>query len=67
MSCFTNVWSEMPQNMHDSCNKSPLRQCPDSTMLIQPPPAAMTFPGAILSSFLQESSVGSSGAAHIRG
>ncbi|NXG77334.1 KRSC protein, partial [Baryphthengus martii] len=51
-----------PQPLADSCNEPCVRQCPDSTTLIQPPPVAVTFPGPILSSFPQESVVGSSGA-----
>ncbi|KAG6921546.1 feather keratin I [Chelydra serpentina] len=53
--------------MHNCCNKPDIRRCPDSTVLIQPPPAVVTFPGAILSSFPQESIAGASGAAAIRG
>ncbi|XP_074020614.1 scale keratin-like [Numenius arquata] len=51
-----------PQPIADSCNEPCVRQCPDSTTIIQPPPVVVTFPGPILSSFPQDSVVGSSGA-----
>ncbi|XP_037267906.1 scale keratin-like isoform X2 [Falco rusticolus] len=51
-----------PQPLADSGNEPCVRQCPDSTTLIQPPPVVVTFPGPILSSFPQDSVVGSSGA-----
>ncbi|NXX50521.1 KRSC protein, partial [Tricholaema leucomelas] len=43
-------------------NEPCVRQCPDSSALIQPPPVVVTFPGPILSSFPQDSVVGSAGA-----
>ncbi|NXX50541.1 KRSC protein, partial [Tricholaema leucomelas] len=51
-----------PQPLADSGNEPCVRQCPDSSALIQPPPVVVTFPGPILSSFPQSSVVGSSGA-----
>ncbi|XP_009465900.1 PREDICTED: scale keratin-like isoform X2 [Nipponia nippon] len=51
-----------PQPLADSGNEPCVRQCPDSTAVIQPPPVVVTFPGPILSSFPQDSVVGSSGA-----
>ncbi|NXC18067.1 KRSC protein, partial [Corythaeola cristata] len=51
-----------PQPLADSRNELCVRQCPDSATLIQPPPIVVTFPGPILSSFPQDSVVGSSGA-----
>ncbi|NWU51831.1 KRSC protein, partial [Dromas ardeola] len=51
-----------PQPLADSGNEPCVRQCPDSTTVIQPPPVVVTFPGPILSSFPQGSVVGSSGA-----
>ncbi|KAK0682184.1 KRSC protein, partial [Pygoscelis papua] len=51
-----------PQPIADSGNEPCVRQCPDSTTVIQPPPVVVTFPGPILSSFPQDSVVGSSGA-----
>ncbi|NXN26706.1 KRSC protein, partial [Nycticryphes semicollaris] len=51
-----------PQPLADSGNQPCVRQCPDSTTIIQPPPVVVTFPGPILSSFPQDSVVGSVGA-----
>ncbi|NWV37247.1 KRCL protein, partial [Grantiella picta] len=51
----------------DSCNEPCVRQCPDSTVVIQPPPAVVTFPGPILTSNPQQSAVGSSGAPYVGG
>ncbi|NXJ57497.1 KRSC protein, partial [Spizaetus tyrannus] len=49
-----------PQPLADSGNELCVCQCPDSTTVIQPPPVIITFPGPILSSFPQDSVVGSS-------
>ncbi|NXJ86236.1 KRSC protein, partial [Trogon melanurus] len=51
-----------PQPLADSGNEPCVRQCPDSTTVIQPPPVVVTIPGPILTSFPQDSVVGSSGA-----
>ncbi|XP_068030999.1 LOW QUALITY PROTEIN: scale keratin-like [Anomalospiza imberbis] len=51
-----------PQPLADSGNEPCVRQCPDSTTVIQPPPVVVTLPGPILSSFPQDSVVGSAGA-----
>ncbi|NXU81339.1 KRSC protein, partial [Oreotrochilus melanogaster] len=52
-----------PQPIAQSHNEPCVQQCPDSRAVIFPPPAVVTFPGTILSSFPQESIVGSSGPA----
>ncbi|NXB70961.1 KRCL protein, partial [Donacobius atricapilla] len=54
-----------PAPLADTCNEPCVRQCPDSTVLIQPPASVVTFPGPILSSFPQHSAVGSAGAPHV--
>ncbi|NXE42905.1 KRSC protein, partial [Ptilorrhoa leucosticta] len=51
-----------PQPLADSGNEPCVRQCPDSTTVIQPPAVVVTLPGPILSSFPQDSVVGSAGA-----
>ncbi|NXP11563.1 KRSC protein, partial [Thinocorus orbignyianus] len=51
-----------PQPIADSCNEPCVRQCPDSTTIIQPPPVVVTHPGPILSNFPQDAVVGSAGA-----
>ncbi|NWX22361.1 KRSC protein, partial [Aegotheles bennettii] len=61
--CSTSAYGiARPQPIADSGNEPCVRQCPDSTTVIQPPAVAVTFPGPILSSFPQDSVVGSSGA-----
>ncbi|XP_032305097.1 claw keratin-like [Coturnix japonica] len=50
-----------PAPLADSCNEPCVRQCPDSTVLIQPPATMVTMPGPILSSFPQNAVVGSAG------
>ncbi|NWR50369.1 KRSC protein, partial [Regulus satrapa] len=50
-----------PQPLAESGNEPCVRQCPDSTTVIQPPAVVVTFPGPILSSFPQDSVVGSAG------
>ncbi|NXR43357.1 KRSC protein, partial [Zosterops hypoxanthus] len=67
MSCYdlSPSWScgvQRPQPLAESGNEPCVRQCPDSTALIQPPAVVLTFPGPILSSFPQDSVVGSAGA-----
>ncbi|NXX39160.1 KRCL protein, partial [Tricholaema leucomelas] len=51
----------VPQPIADSRNEPCVRQCPDSTVVIYPPPVVVTFPGPILSTFPQQSVVGSEG------
>ncbi|NWU93210.1 KRCL protein, partial [Upupa epops] len=51
----------IPAPLSDTCNELCVRQCPDSTVVIQPPPSVVTFPRPILSSFPQQSVVGSAG------
>ncbi|NXG54038.1 KRCL protein, partial [Psilopogon haemacephalus] len=51
-----------PAPVSDTCNEPCVRQCPDSTALIQPPAVVVTFPGPIMSTFPQSSTVGSAGA-----
>ncbi|NXG39548.1 KRSC protein, partial [Dromaius novaehollandiae] len=72
MSCYdlcptTSCGIARPQPVADSCNEPCVRQCPDSTTVIQPPPVVVTLPGPILSSFPQDSAVGSSGAPVLAG
>ncbi|NXL78007.1 KRCL protein, partial [Leptocoma aspasia] len=49
----------------ETCNEPCLQQCPDSTVVIQPPPTVLTFPGPILSSVSQQSTVGSTGVPYV--
>ncbi|KAM6365266.1 LOW QUALITY PROTEIN: claw keratin-like [Pluvialis apricaria] len=56
-----------PAPLADTANEPCVRQCPDSTVLIQPPASVVTLPGPILSSFPQSSIVGSAGAPGVGG
>ncbi|XP_026719709.1 feather keratin-like [Athene cunicularia] len=52
-----------PTPLANSCNEPCVRQCQDSTYVIQPSPVVVTLPGPILSSFPQNTTVGSSASA----
>ncbi|XP_042643035.1 feather keratin 3-like [Tyto alba] len=54
-----------PTPLANSCNESCVRQCQDSTVVIQPSPVVVTLPGPILSSFPQSTAVGSSTSAAV--
>ncbi|NXN58162.1 KRF1 protein, partial [Rynchops niger] len=48
-----------PTPLANSCNEPCVRQCQNSTVVIQPSPVVVTLPGPILSSFPQNTVVGS--------
>ncbi|NXN01790.1 KRSC protein, partial [Sylvia borin] len=50
-----------PQPIAESFNEPCVQQCADSRALILPPPVVVTIPGPILSTFPQDSVVGSTG------
>ncbi|XP_010164514.1 feather keratin 1 [Antrostomus carolinensis] len=54
-----------PTPLANSCNEPCVRQCQDSTYIIQPPPVVVTLPGPILSSFPQNTAVGSTTSAAV--
>ncbi|XP_026720429.1 uncharacterized protein LOC113489115 [Athene cunicularia] len=54
-----------PTPLANSCNEPCVRQCQDSTVVIQPSPVVVTLPGPILSSFPQSTAVGSSTSAAV--
>ncbi|XP_068068810.1 feather keratin Cos1-1/Cos1-3/Cos2-1-like [Anomalospiza imberbis] len=49
-----------PTLLANSCNECCVRQRQDSTVVIEPSPVVVTLPGPILSSFPQNTAVGSS-------
>ncbi|NXF89490.1 KRF1 protein, partial [Eubucco bourcierii] len=49
-----------PTPLANSCNEPCCRQCQSSTVVIEPPALVVTLPGPILSSFPQNTTVGSS-------
>ncbi|KAK4805654.1 hypothetical protein QYF61_022412 [Mycteria americana] len=54
-----------PTPLANSCNEPCVRQCQNSTVVIQPSPVVVTLPGPILSSFPQNTVVGSSTSAAV--
>ncbi|XP_066423197.1 feather keratin 1-like [Molothrus aeneus] len=65
MSCYTRCQPCGPTPLGSSCNEPCVRQCQDSTVFIQPSPVVVTLPGPILSSFPQNTAVGSSSSAAV--
>ncbi|XP_009888747.1 PREDICTED: claw keratin-like [Charadrius vociferus] len=65
--CIPSCGVAAPAPLADTANEPCVRQCPDSTVVIQPPASVVTFPGPILSSFPQYSVVGSAGAPGVGG
>ncbi|KAM9199029.1 LOW QUALITY PROTEIN: feather keratin Cos1-1/Cos1-3/Cos2-1-like [Mergus octosetaceus] len=54
-----------PTPLASSCNEPCVRQCQNSTIIIEPSPVVVTLPGPILSSFPQNTVVGSSTSAAV--
>ncbi|XP_027522040.1 beta-keratin-related protein-like [Corapipo altera] len=54
-----------PRPLATSCNQPCLRRCGDSTAVIQPPTVVITLPGPILSSYPQNTAVGSTASAAV--
>ncbi|XP_066422872.1 LOW QUALITY PROTEIN: feather keratin Cos1-1/Cos1-3/Cos2-1-like [Molothrus aeneus] len=54
-----------PTPLGSSCNECCVRQCQDSHVVIEPSPVLVTLPGPILSSFPQNTAVGSSTSAAV--
>ncbi|NXH47596.1 KRFB protein, partial [Dicaeum eximium] len=68
MSCYTLCRPFLlcgPCPLASSCNEPCVRQCQDSTVIIEPSPVVVTLPGPILSSFPQNTVVGSSTSAAV--
>ncbi|XP_048782654.1 LOW QUALITY PROTEIN: uncharacterized protein LOC125684490 [Lagopus muta] len=68
MSCYTQCVPCRPCGptpLASSCNEPCVRQCQDSTIAIEPSPVVVTLPGPILSSFPQNTVVGSSTSAAV--
>ncbi|XP_031468201.1 feather keratin 2-like, partial [Phasianus colchicus] len=67
MSCYDlcRPCSGGPTPLANSCNEPCVRQCQDSQVVIQPPAVLVTLPGPILSSFPQNTAVGSSSSAAV--
>ncbi|XP_075593178.1 claw keratin-like [Balearica regulorum gibbericeps] len=65
--CVPSCGVATPAPLADTVNEPCVRQCPDSTVVIQPPASVITFPGPILSNFPQHSVVGSAGVPGVAG
>lgn len=64
MACYDLCRPCAPTPLANSCNEPCATQCQDSRVFIQPSPVLVTLPGPIMTSFPQNSAVGStSGAA----
>ncbi|KFP36767.1 Feather keratin Cos1-1/Cos1-3/Cos2-1, partial [Chlamydotis macqueenii] len=65
MSCYDRCLPLRPCGPTPLANRSCVRQCQDSTVVIEPSPVVVTLPGPILSSFPQNTLVGSSTSAAV--
>ncbi|XP_015740903.1 feather beta keratin-like isoform X2 [Coturnix japonica] len=68
MSCYTQCQPCRPCGptpLASSCNEPCVRQCQNSNIIIEPSPVVVTLPGPILSSFPQNTVVGSSTSAAV--
>ncbi|XP_053944010.1 feather keratin Cos1-2-like [Cuculus canorus] len=65
MSCCNPCQPCGPCPLASSCNECCVRQCQSSTVAIQPSAVVVTLPGPILSSFPQNTAVGSSTSAAV--
>ncbi|OXB57554.1 hypothetical protein ASZ78_002584 [Callipepla squamata] len=68
MPCYTQCVPGRPCGptpLASSCNEPCVRQCQNSTTVIQPSPVVVTLPGRILSSFPQNTVMGSSTSAAV--
>ncbi|KFZ47266.1 Claw keratin, partial [Antrostomus carolinensis] len=65
--CVPSCGVVAPAPLAGTINEPCVRQCPDSMVVIQPPPVVVTMPGVILSSFPQDTVVGSVGAPGVGG
>ncbi|XP_040552051.2 feather keratin 1-like isoform X5 [Gallus gallus] len=65
MSCSNLCRPCGPTPLANSCNEPCVRQCQDSQVVIQPSTVVVTLPGPILSSFPQNTAVGSSSSAAV--
>ncbi|NXB89150.1 KRF1 protein, partial [Vidua chalybeata] len=68
MSCYSPCWPCQPCGptpLANSCHEPCVRQCQDSTVVIEPSLVVVTLPGPILSSFPQNTVVGFSTSAAV--
>nr|XP_041570040.1 feather beta keratin-like [Taeniopygia guttata] len=66
MACNTRCGSTCgPTPLANSCNEPCALQCQDSHVIINPSPVLVTLPGPIMSSFPQNTAVGSTSSAAV--
>ncbi|XP_005508161.3 feather keratin 1 isoform X1 [Columba livia] len=68
MSCYNQCLPCQPCGptpLANSCNEPCVQQCQDSRVVIEPPAVVVTLPGPILTSFPQNTAVGSSTSAAV--
>ncbi|XP_075000643.1 feather beta keratin-like [Calonectris borealis] len=65
MACYDLCRPCGPTPLANSCNEPCVRQCEDSHVIIQPSTVQVTLPGPILSSFPQNTTVGSTTSAAV--
>ncbi|XP_051467383.1 feather keratin-like [Apus apus] len=65
MACYDRCGSCGPTPLANSCNEPCVRQCEASRVIIQPSTVQVTLPGPILTSFPQNTAVGSSASAAV--
>ncbi|XP_052643531.1 feather keratin 1-like isoform X2 [Harpia harpyja] len=65
MACYDLCHPCGPTPLANSCNEPCVQQCQDSRVVIQPSTVVVTLPGPILSSFPQNTAVGSSSSAAV--
>ncbi|XP_068253045.1 feather keratin-like [Nyctibius grandis] len=65
MACYDSCRPCGPTPLANSCNEPCVRQCEASRVVIQPSTVVVTLPGPILSSFPQNTAVGSTASAAV--
>ncbi|NWY96461.1 KRFB protein, partial [Loxia curvirostra] len=63
MACYNRCSPCRPTPLANSCNEPCALQCQDSRVIIDPSPVMVTLPGPIMSSFPQNTAVGSTSSA----
>ncbi|XP_031948092.1 feather beta keratin-like [Corvus moneduloides] len=65
MACYNRCQPCGPTPLANSCNEPCALQCQDSRVVIQPSPVQVTLPGPIMTSFPQNTAVGSTSSAAV--
>ncbi|XP_058686159.1 feather beta keratin-like [Poecile atricapillus] len=65
MACYNSCRPCGPTPLANSCNEPCALQCQDSRVIIDPAPVLITLPGPIMTSFPQNTAVGSTSSAAV--